>query len=172
MDVDRNHRLLYSICLFYACAVIVSTGALERPGDKCVPEMCTSAPVISERCLAQCERWTRLAHKVDAEPDHAGSFDQTESFDHSGSFDQAGSFDHAGTFIRVVPSDLAKKRYSSFVRIGRPAAVGGKRYSSFVRIGRAGVPQELEEAQRHRVEDLLANKRGYSSFVRIGRNAQ
>ena len=70
---------------------------------------------VSERCALQCALWA------------AAQSDRP-----------APNFMGIG---KSSSSALGSKRYSSFVRIGRPAASsGGKRYSSFVRVGRPDAP--------------------------------
>lgn len=153
----RRLRLSLSFWLLYICGAALvdsapSTPLLQRRDDECTLEMCLSWSVLSDRCAAECER---LSGATD---------DQTllpivER--------------RAPSSFRSGVTDGGVKRYSSFVRIGRPAVPGNKRYSSFVRIGRAGalVTRAVEAPYHRRAYDLSpVDKRRYSSFVRIGRS--
>ena len=107
MNISRN-RLSSSVVLLCACTLLVhaTSAVLVSPVELCVAQLCGTAPLVSERCAAACQRWN-------------GPVDD-----------------------KRAPSPLqgvagSRKRYSSFVRVGRRASAGDKRYSSFVRIGRA-----------------------------------
>jgi len=156
--MNKPKHPFYSVCMLYVCAMLVdsvTSVALERPGDVCIPEMCWSTATISDRCVSECERLAMTdGHHVD-EPSTWQVIRRAPS-----------------SFVRIGKSGVVdgNKRYSSFERVGRPA-LDHKRYSSFVRIGRAGA---LADGPQRRANDDLSpalNKRRYSSFVRIGRNA-
>jgi len=159
--MNTKHRLSYSVCMLIACAVLldgVTSVEFDRRGYGCVPEMCWSATITSDRCAAECERWSRPVdeHVHDALMlPVAGALVNRRAPSH---------------FVRIGKTGItdANKRYSSFVRVGRPAP-SYKRYSSFVRIGRAD--QDLDAPHREVYNPSSAfNKRRYSSFVRIGRS--
>lgn len=156
---ERGLSLSLSVCLLYVCAVLVSSVAIQRPDDECVLELCWSTTVYSDRCAAECERL--LARPADDRVDEASPALVNRR--------------SPSSFVRIGRSD-ADKRYSSFVRIGRPAAAPGyKRYSSFVRIGRAagslaGHQPGTLDRRAYELSPAI-KKRRYSSFVRIGRNA-
>ena len=88
---------------------------LVSPVQLCVAQLCGTAPLVSERCTAACQRWN-------------GPVDDKRA---------ASSLQGVG--------GSSRKRYSSFVRVGRRASAGDKRYSSFVRIGRAAAAGALND---------------------------
>ena len=157
MNINMRRRLSYSVCMLYACAVLVGSVASDGRYDDCIPEQCWSTSVISDRCTLECELWAKSA-------------------DDDASLLPVLADKRAPNFIRIGKSGFVdgNKRYSAFLRIGR-TATGDKRYSSFVRIGRAGASaaagHEAETPQRRAYHPLMSlDKRRHSSFVRIGRN--
>ena len=160
IHAERRLSLSFSACLLYVCAVLVGSATIQPPDDECVLELCWSTTVYSDRCAAECERL--LVRPADDRVDEASPALVNRR--------------SPSSFVRIGRSD-ADKRYSSFVRIGRPAAAPAyKRYSSFVRIGRAAgslarhYPGTRMGRRAYELSPAI-DKRRYSSFVRIGRNA-
>ena len=160
--VKSRRRLTSIVILLYACTVhLVASAALVSPAaaadELCDVEQCWSAPLISDRCAATCQLW--WSRPADIDDPFAMPYKRTPS-----SFVRIGKSDGGG-------NELASKRYSSFVRIGRRSP-SNKRYSSFVRIGRAGgAAGAMTPHDDLPVPAISRRGGGYSSFVRVGRNA-